>query len=1378
MKLKLCTALLTVATVLAPFSVMAEKAQDPAEAKRAAVASYGKLPLSFEPTESASRFLARSGNYAVSVGAQESSVAVGMAKPGKHQTLHFAFENANPAAPLSAIEPLPGVTNYYLGQDRSKWRLGVKSYAKLRAQSIYPGVDVIYYGDHRRLEFDFVVAPKADPAAIALSFTGMDKLYKDDNGDLVAEINGQPVRFAKPYAYQKVGSGSKAVAADYELTAGGKVRLHLGDYDRNAELIIDPVVGYASYLGGSGADIGNGIAVDSTGAVYVTGQTCSTSITSSETVYGDAPGSTNSNVGELCDAFVTKYNKNGTGYLYTTLLGGSTPTGATASGNGIALDSSDQAYIVGTTNIENMPDTPASPSLGSYQGGDSDAFIAILNVDGTLQRSSYLGGRNADAGYGIAVDQSANVVVVGQTCSQNFPAYNSFETKVEDCVAFITKLDNALDIGFPYNPPGGYVGASALSPPPSGGPTYYFSDFFGGQPVAPYPTVSVGWTKFTYYSKGAIVLDTNTPPNVEIALNEGESGPLTPATSTTLPVPNWSTTPLGITPDGSINWQNYGPPANSPPAAFTEAYGVAIDPPGDIFVAGGTNTGALATTLWPCSNGAHGAWILKVSGATGANSKTGGCVYEWTLESTPTDSTLKIDTARAVAVDGQGQAYVVGTASGTLGTTGNAYQPGVSGKTNAFLVRVNQQGSGIDYATYLGGTNKDQGLGVAVDATFSPYVTGSTSSIDFPTINPLTNPNPNGYPLPLTGTQGAFVSKFTSDGSALIFSSYMGGSASDQGNAIAVAPDTTNPAYVDMYVAGSTTSQDLLNNLLLLGQAPIMCGSLPAFEPSPYAPPQACNEGSSDAFVAMIPGIGLPTVMVTPGSLNFPAQDVGTTSATPLPVTYFNTNLISTVQIKSISFVTNPGNTACTQYQQTSGSGTPPDCGDQSQIPPAGTIMNGVPSTGTCQIDVVFTPSAQNLQDCSLVISDSASSTPHTVNLSGTGAVPVDKFSASSIAFGSQAVSVPVTQSVTLTNTSINGTLNVTNVAPGGTNQADFSESDNCRPTVAPTAYCTINVTFTPGAAGLRTGNVTVTDNAAGSPHVINLSGTGTGTGGSSSSGALQVSTASVAFNTQPVATAISKTIVLSNTGSTAIAVTFSITGANQSDFVESDNCGGSVSGGGECNVTVKFTPSAPPTAEAATLTITGASTSLTVSLTGTGTSGSTTGSGSAPFTMPTSAGVSTTEGSTASFPFSVAPVNGSKALVSFTCSGPVGSSCSLSPSSFTMDGVTVTTVTLSVNTTGGNGGSAKSQVGTKSIFLALLPFSMMGMLLINKRRGSLLVLLLLALCVAMGTVSCGGGSASSSSGALAPGTYPVTVTAVSNGATQTLTVSLLVNKQ
>ena len=863
MKLTFCTALLTAAALIAPLSVAAEKAQNPAGAQISAVERYGRLPLSFEPTQSAARFLARSGSYAVSIGARQSWVAVATAKSGKHQALSFAFDNANPAAGLEPLEAQPGATNYYLGADAARWRLGVKSYAKLRTQGLYPGVDVVYYGDHRQLEFDFVVAPKADPRAIALSFSGMDKIYKDGSGDLVAELNGQPIRFAKPYAYQQVAGVLRAVNVEYELAAAGSVRLRVGDYDPSLALTIDPAVTYATYLGGSQGDVGNGVAVDSTGAAYVTGQTCSSD-------FPDTPNPSGYVYSPNCDAYVTKYSADGTTVDYTTIIGGSTPADATAVGNAIAVDSSNQAYITGWTNFEDLPGI-LSGYRNSYQGGDSDAFVTILAANGTLLRATYLGGAKADIGYGIAVDSAKGVIVVGQTNSDDFPAYNGFETKVEEWVAFVTKLDNGLHIAPPIG-----AGVSAISPPPAppAGVTYYFSEFFGGQPVPPAPTDV--WMPSTYVYPGTIIQDDTAPvPNIEVTFGGGTTGAA---------MPTWTTTALAYTYDGSVAWENIGPSQLFPTYA-SEAYGVALDPIGDVFVAGGTNTPNIASTVWPflgITYGGTGAWVFKASGVNGR------FIYGTALQTTATDLTSTVNTARAIAVDSGGDAYVAGTATGTLFTTSNGFQQDIHGSQNAFLVKINNPGSAIDYATYLGGTGLDQGLGVAVNASSSAYLTGATKSTDFPIINPITDPNSN-LPLnTLDGPQDAFITRFTADGSALILSAYMGGSNIDQGNAIAVN------SLGNIFVAGTTNSTDLET---VLNLQPTVAVPVP-----PYTPPQvAYGGGSSDAFLAMLSGTSLPTVTVTPGSLSFADQDVDTPSA-PQAILYTNTSTTSTVNISGIVF--------------------------------------------------------------------------------------------------------------------------------------------------------------------------------------------------------------------------------------------------------------------------------------------------------------------------------------------------------------------------------------------------------------------------------------------------------------------------------------------
>lgn len=1379
MKLKLCTALFTAATLFSPLFSVAEKAPDAAAAKRAAVAAYGKLPLSFEPTASPSRFLARSGSYAVLIGAGQSSVAVHDAKSGKQQTLRFAFENANPAAQLEAMEPQPGVTNYYVGRDASKWRLGVKSYARLRSAGVYPGVDVVYYGDHRRLEFDYVVAPKADPSAIVLSFSGMDKFSKESNGDLVAEVAGQPVRFAKPYAYQKVDGAARPVEADYELAANGKVHLRLGDYDRNHELIVDPVVSYATYLGGSGADTGNGIAVDSTGAAYVTGQTCSSDFPDGVFVAGSA-----------CDAFVTKYNPTGTAIEYTTILGGTDPANAAASGNGIALDlnAADpaylQAYIVGTTDISDLPGNVGGIA-NSYLGGDSKVFIAILNANGSLLRSSYLGGTGADAGYGIGVDTAIppNVSVVGQTCSQDFPAYNAFETKVEDCVAFATKLDNALDIASKRN---GVIDplASPLSPvlvaAPAGG-AYYYSSFFGGQPGT-FPDAYPAWQAYTNYPFRAIVVDTQNPPHAQLATNAGESGPYYQASSTiALPTPNWNPAPLGLTPDGvcvvtpntpvlpaicstatppvTITWEDLGAVANSP-GHFTEAYGVTIDVRGDVIFAGGTDTPSLGSTVWPCHAAGSGAWVYKIAG------DAAGC-YEVSFESTPTDPTRTIDTARAVATDSEDNYYVVGSSTGTLGgTNGNSYQAANAGGSDAFLFKVSPA-LAIIYSTYLGGSGNDQALGVAVDGNFEPYVTGLTQSPNFPTINPLVNPN-DGDPLSLSGTQGGFITKFTSDGTALVFSSYLGGSGADQSNAIAVSKDTANSNFVDIYVAGSTTSQDFESMLL----------KQPMAAPN-YVPPQTTYGGAGDAFVAMVPGASLPSVTVTPGSLTFSSQNVGTTSAAQA-VIYRNTNTLSPVQIESIAF----GNSV---YKQEVGNGTPPDCGDGSVVQP----------NSTCQILVTFSPtSTQNPQNSQLTISDDASSTPHVVKLTGTGVLsPVASLSTLSVTFPNQALnvaSIPIP--VTLTNTG-NGPLQFSSIGITGANAGDFGQTNNCGSQLPAGSFCTINVTFTPSALNGRAASLVITDNAANSPQDVVLSGTGI-----SASGTIQlafVAPATGAFGTQQVGvTSAAQTATLSNISATtaltvnSIAVVPQVTGNTDFAIVSSTGAGACSSTlpfvlavNASCTIQVTFTPSTA-VSESANLTVNGSASNspLSLALTGTGTGG---GSGGGPdfnVTPVNSSGESVIQGGTATYSLQVAPINGYTGTVTFTVTGlATGSSWSVSPNPLNLNGATTQTVTLTVNTSGGSGSSARAvppQAGARAIFLALLPFSMVGMLFMNKRRGIWLALGLVVLCLLLGMVGCGSGSGSSSG--LAAGSYKFTLVGTSTGGAevQNIPLQLVVNQQ
>ena len=349
MKIRFYIASLLLLLVAFPLAVIAESATAQVDANRAAVKAYGNIPLSFEPAELSGHYVSRSGKYSLYLGASETSIAVTDSNAGTARIMRFGFDHANAKAQLEELEPLPGVTNYYLGRDPGKWRLGVHNFAKLRARSVYPGVDVVYYGDHRRLEFDFVIAPQADPKSIAMTFSGMDKLSTAD-GDLVAELNGRSIRFAKPFAYQRVAGEKKPVSVEYVLADAGKVRLKTGAYDKILELVIDPVISYATYLGGASGDFANGMVVNGLGEAFITGKTCSNDF------FTVNPNSSGTTFKGSCDAFVTKLSADGSAVLFTTFIAGQIPEpiDATASGNGIALDNAGHVYVAGTTNFRDI----------------------------------------------------------------------------------------------------------------------------------------------------------------------------------------------------------------------------------------------------------------------------------------------------------------------------------------------------------------------------------------------------------------------------------------------------------------------------------------------------------------------------------------------------------------------------------------------------------------------------------------------------------------------------------------------------------------------------------------------------------------------------------------------------------------------------------------------------------------------------------------------------------------------------------------------------------------------------------------------------------------------------------------------------------------
>jgi hypothetical protein len=599
-------------------------------------AAYGQLPLSFEANQGQTaapvNYLARGSGYALFL--TPGAAALSLQKPAaanlgpgaapapEGDVLRMQLVGASATPQVVGLDQLPGTTNYFIGNDPSQWHTNVPSFARVAYQGLYPGVDLVYYGNQRQLEYDFVVAPGASAAVIRLGLQGAEGMALDARGNLVLHTVGGDVVEHAPVLYQQSGGVRQAVSGRFVLEGDGQVGFAVGAYDASRPLIIDPVLSYSTYLGGNGYEEGQDIAVDSAGNAYLIGTTTSTDFPTADALqaaYG----------GGLFNAFVAKLDASGTSLVYSTYLGGS----GEDNGNDIAVDRAGNAYVTGHTT---STDFPTANPIQATNGGGQDAFVAKLNACGTaLVYSTYLGGSGDDLGQGIAVDRAGDAYVTGRTTSADFPTVNPIQAANRGFMnAFVAKVN-------------------------ASGTALVYSTYLGGS---------------------------------------GE------------------------------------------------------------------------------------------------------------------------DDGTAIAVDRAGNAYVTGSTSSTNFPTVNPIQAGYGGgNTDAFVAKLNATGTALVYSTYLGGSGEDLGFGIAVDRAGNAYVTGGTDSTNFPTANPIQAAN--------GGSEDAFVAELDASGTALVYSTYLGGSGFDRG--IRIAVDRAGNAYV----TGDTQSTDF-----------------PTVNPLQAA----YGGGSDDAFVAKI----------------------------------------------------------------------------------------------------------------------------------------------------------------------------------------------------------------------------------------------------------------------------------------------------------------------------------------------------------------------------------------------------------------------------------------------------------------------------------------------------------------------------------------------
>jgi hypothetical protein len=429
--------------------------------------AYGHLPLSFEANEgqmdSHVQFISRGHGHQLFLTPSDAVLAfrTGEAKgeqrngevyqgklsnnppPPSQSVLRMKFDGANSHAEMVGHDQLPGNVNYFIGGDPSKWRTNIPTYKKVEYKNVYPGIDLVYYGNQGQLEYDLIVAPGADSKQITLAFEGAEEINVDKHGDLVLTVlrsstdsahgDTAALRLHKPVVYQMSEHGKKHLLdGAYVLLVSETppltphVAFKVAAYDASQPLIIDPVLSWATYLGGSGQDNLQSIAVDQAGNAYVTGYT--NTATGFPGTVGSSIVSTNGAFqgtygGGTWDIFVTKLNATGTALIYSTYLGGS----GEDVGEGIAVDQAGNAYVIGYTDTSSgFPGITASSIQSTNAGGGHDAFVTKLNAAGTaLVYSTYLGSSGEDQGWAIAVDAGGSAYVTGFTNSSGFPGTSS-----------------------------------------------------------------------------------------------------------------------------------------------------------------------------------------------------------------------------------------------------------------------------------------------------------------------------------------------------------------------------------------------------------------------------------------------------------------------------------------------------------------------------------------------------------------------------------------------------------------------------------------------------------------------------------------------------------------------------------------------------------------------------------------------------------------------------------------------------------------------------------------------------------------------------------------------------------------------------------------
>jgi hypothetical protein len=714
--------------------------------------TFGQLPLMFEPnvgqTDPRVRFIARGPGYGLFLTPDEAVLSFvrqpsKTGEPAATSVLRMRLSGTVSSPKIVGTESLPGKSNYFVGKDAAKWHQGVPQYARVKYEGVYPGVDLVYYGNQGELEYDFAVSPGADPRAVRLAFAGAEKVALEA-GDLMLSTRNASVRLHAPHVYQMNGGAHETVDARFVLLSQNEAGFAIGDYDHTRMLVIDPVLTYSTYLGGSGTESAPRIAVDSAFNFYVAGTTTSTDFPGT----GASSNAYQKSLKGASNAFVAKFNSSGSTLQFATYLGGSGMDTAA----GLAIDAAANVYVAGTTTSTDFP-TNGGFQTTSKTGSGTHAFVTQLKVDSTqsqsLGYSTYLSGSGTDTMSGLTIDSKNLIYVIGITNSTDFPLappQGALQNSILGPIAFFV---------------------SKIDPSQTSTASLIYSTYFGGS----FPTTAtvVG---------GGIAVDNNSVGS-NIFITGGTNFQYN-GNATDFPIKNAAQGCLDV--PGESNQNGNCNESLTALDAFVAkinplltsgaqliyctymggtgddiGYGIGVDAAGNAYIAGSTTSTEDAHVIgigtappFQAANKGNGdAFVGKVTNpVAGSNNSNVVFSYFSYLGGTGTDS------ASAIAVDSVQGAIITGTTnSSDLPVTSNAVQSAPGGGTDALAARLDTLGGNGPgtFVSYLGGAGNDRGTGVAVDSNAVTYVAGDTMSSNFPKALPFQNS--------LKGTQNAFAAK-------------------------------------------------------------------------------------------------------------------------------------------------------------------------------------------------------------------------------------------------------------------------------------------------------------------------------------------------------------------------------------------------------------------------------------------------------------------------------------------------------------------------------------------------------------------------------------------------------------------------------------------